>query len=293
MKKAVVFGGSGFLGSYVADELIRRGFEVIIADLSKPKRLQDKQKFKIVDILNIKDVSSILKDVSIVYNFSAIADLDEATDNAIRAFQVNVLGNLNILEACKQVGGIERFIYASSAYALSNEGSFYGISKQSSEKLSEEYYKKYGLKYTVIRYGSLYGERASQNNYIYKLLKSAIMTGELHYKGDGEDLREYIHAGDAAKLSVDILEDKQYENQHIILTGTERLKRIELITMINEIMQNQLSVKKISDNNMGHYKITPYSYHPTVAKKLVANPFIDLGQGLLNCIQEINKELDK
>ena len=293
MKKAVVFGGSGFLGSYVADELIRRGFKVIIADLSKPKRLQDKQKFKIVDILNIKDVSSILKDVSIVYNFSAIADLDEATDNAIRAFQVNVLGNLNILEACKQVGGIERFIYASSAYALSNEGSFYGISKQSSEKLTEEYYKKYGLKYTVIRYGSLYGERASQNNYIYKLLKSAIMTGELHYKGDGEDLREYIHAGDAAKLSVDILEDSQYENQHIILTGTERLKRIELITMINEIMQNQLSVKKISDNNMGHYKITPYSYHPTVAKKLVANPFIDLGQGLLNCIQEINKELDK
>ena len=79
MKKAVVFGGSGFLGSYVADELIRRGFKVIIADLSKPKRLQDKQKFKIVDILNIKDVSSILKDVSIVYNFSAIADLDEAT----------------------------------------------------------------------------------------------------------------------------------------------------------------------------------------------------------------------
>ena len=293
MKKAVVFGGSGFLGSYVADELIRRGFKVIIADLSKPKRLQDKQKFKIVDILNIKDVSSILKDVSIVYNFSAIADLDEATDNAIRAFQVNVLGNLNILEACKQVGGIERFIYASSAYALSNEGSFYGISKQSSEKLTEEYYKKYGLKYTVIRYGSLYGERASQNNYIYKLLKSAIMTGELHYKGDGEDLREYIHAEDAAKLSVDILEDRQYENQHIILTGTERLKRIELITMINEIMQNQLSVKKISDNNIGHYKITPYSYYPTVAKKLVANPFIDLGQGLLNCIQEINKELDK
>ena len=63
--------------------------------------------------------------------------------------------------------------------------------------------------------------------------------------------------------------------------------------MINEIMQNQLNIKKISDNNIGHYKITPYSYYPTVAKKLVANPFIDLGQGLLNCIQEINKELDK
>ena len=293
MKTAVVFGGSGFLGSYVADELIKREFNVIIADILKPKRLQKKQKFQKIDILNIEDIKSVLKDASIVYNFSAIADLDEAKDKAIKAFEVNVLGNLNILESCKSVGGIQRFVYASSAYALSNEGSFYGISKQSSEKLTEEYYKKYGLKYTVIRYGSLYGERASSNNYIYKLLKSAILTGELHYKGGEEDLREYIHAVDAAKLSVDILEDSQYENQHIILTGTERLKRIELITMINEIMQNQLNIKKISDNNIGHYKITPYSYYPTVAKKLVANPFIDLGQGLLNCIQEINKELDK
>ena len=115
----------------------------------------------------------------------------------------------------------------------------------------------------------------------------------MHFKGDGEDLREYIHAGDAAKLSVDIIEDKKYENDHIILTGTERLKRIELITMINEIMNNQLKVKQLSDKNIGHYKITPYSYHPTVAKKLVANPFIDLGQGLLKCILEINKNLDK
>ena len=293
MKKVVVFGGSGFLGSYVADELMRRGFDVTIADLLESAHLKNKQKYVKVDILNIEDVKGVLKDASVVYNFSAIAELDEAKDNPIRTFKVNVMGNLNILEACKQVEGIDRVVYASSAYALSNDGSFYGISKQSSEKLTEEYYKKYGLKYTVIRYGSLYGERAGHNNYIYKLLRSALKTGELHYKGDGEDLREYIHAGDAAKLSVDILEDSQYENEHIILTGTERLKRIELITMINEIMDNRLKVKQLSDKNIGHYKITPYSYHPTVAKKLVANPFIDLGQGLLKCIQEINKELDK
>jgi len=293
MKRVVIFGGSGFLGSYVADELIRRGYDVTIADLSKNNYTSDIKKFKKVDILDIEDVTKILKDASIVYNFSAIAELDEAINDPIKTLQVNVIGNLNILESCRKVGGIERFIYASSAYALSNEGSFYGISKQSSEKLTEEYYKKYKLKYTVIRYGSLYGERASNNNYIYKLLRSAIQNGELHFKGDKEDLREYIHAADAAKLSADILEDRQYENEHIILTGTERLKRIELITMINEIMGNKLKVRQLLDKNSGHYKITPYSYHPTVAKKLVANPFIDLGQGLLKCIQEINKELDK
>jgi UDP-glucose 4-epimerase len=291
MKKAVIFGGSGFLGSYVADELTRRDYDVTIADLVPSKYLQSSQKFEKVNVMDIENIKNIIQDTNIVYNFVAIANLDDAIHDPINAMNINVMGNLNILEACRQNGQIERFIYASSAYALSNEGSFYGLSKQSSEKLTEEYYKRYGLKYTVIRYGSLYGERASHNNYIYNLLNDAIKNGELHYKGDGEDLREYIHAADAAKLSVGILEDVQYENEHIILTGTERLKRIELLTMIKEIMQNKLKIKKVSDNNMGHYKITPYSYHPTVAKKLIANPYIDLGQGLLECIQEIHKEL--
>ena len=293
MKKVVVFGGSGFLGSYVADELTRRGYSVIIADISKSKYIQKSQIFRMVDIMNIDNIKSIIEDANIVYNFVAIANLDEAIHNPINTMNINVMGNLNILEACRKNENIDRFIYASSAYALSSEGSFYGISKQSSEKLVEEYYKRYGLRYTVIRYGSLYGERASHNNYIYNLLYGAIKNGELHYKGDGEDLREYIHASDSAKLSVDILEDNQYENEHIILTGTERLKRIELLTMINEIMQNRLDIKRVSDNNMGHYKITPYSYHPTVAKKLVANPYIDLGQGLLECIQEIYKDMEQ
>lgn len=288
--KVIVFGGSGFLGSYVSDELSRRGYDVTIADLHKSKYILSQQKFINIDISNLDCVVESIQGFDTVYNFVAISNLEDAIHDPIGTFNVNVMGNLNILEACKQNGNIQRFVYASSAYSLSTEGSFYGISKQSSEKLTEEYYKRYGLKYTVIRYGSLYGERASHNNYIYNLLKKSIDCGELHYKGDGEDLREYIHAADAAKLSVDILEDKQYENEHIILTGIEKMKRIDLLTMINEIMQNKLEIKQISDYNMGHYKITPYTFHPTVAKKLVANPHIDLGQGLLECIQEIYNE---
>ena len=292
-KKVIIFGGSGFIGSYVADELTRRNYEVTIADINLCDSIENNLKFVKINVLDIDNIREAIKGMDIVYNFVAIANLDDAINDPINAMNINVMGNLNILEACRQNGNIERFVYASSAYALSTEGSFYGISKQSSEKLTEEYYKRYGLKYTVIRYGSIYGEKASHNNYIYNLIKDAIKNNELCYKGDGEDLREYIHAADVAKLSVDILEDRQYENEHIILTGTERLKRIELLTMINEIMQNKLRVTQISDNNMGHYKITPYSYHPTVAKKLVANPYIDLGQGLLECIQVIHEDMEK
>lgn len=292
-KKVVVFGGSGFLGSYVADELTRRGCNVIVSDTNASAYLKNNQQFIECDVMDYQNIKEIIADADIVYNFVAIANIDEAINKPINAMNINVMGHINILEACKEVKSVQRVVYASSAYALSDDGSFYGISKQTSEKLTDEYYRRYGLKYTVIRYGSLYGDRASHNNYIYNLLADAINSGELHYKGDGEDLREYIHAADAAKLSVDILEDKQYENEHIILTGIEKLKRIDLLTMINEIMKNKLTVKQVADDNMGHYKITPYSFHPTVAKKLVANPYIDLGQGLLECIQKIFNEKAK
>ena len=289
-KKAVVFGGSGFLGSYVADELTQEGCSVVIVDKEPSKYLQESQTFLQCDIMNLEDVKKIVDSADYVYNFVAISNLDEAIHKPIETMNINVMGHLNILEACRVSGGVERIVYASSVYALSRDGSFYGISKQTAEKLTEEYFKRYGLKYTVIRYGSLYGERASHNNYIYNLLVTAIETGELRYKGDGEDIREYIHAADAAKLSVEILKDKQYENEHIILTGIEKMRRIDLLHMIKEIMGTDIKIKQVSDNNFGHYKITPYSFHPTVAKKLVANPYIDMGQGLLECIKTIMSE---
>jgi UDP-glucose 4-epimerase len=292
-KKVVVFGGSGFFGGYVADELTRRNYDVTIADIQKSEYAQSTQTFEFVNILDFESVQNVIKGANIVYNFSAVANLDDAIHDPINTMSVNTMGNLNILEACRSHKSIERFIYSSSAYAVSKEGSFYGLSKQSSEKLVEEYYERYGLNFTIIRYGSVYGDRPSRNNYIYNLLNDAIQANELRYNGDAEDIREYIHAADAAKLSVDILESTQYENEHLILTGVERLKRIELLSMINEIMGNKLTIKQMSNSNLGHYKSTPYSYHPTTAKKFVNNCYIDLGQGLLECIQNIHNNLNK
>ncbi len=287
MRKVAIFGGSGFLGSYVADELHKRGYDITIVDKVQSKFVQQ-YKFVEVDILDFQSIREIVKDMDYIYNFVAVSNLDDAIHMPITTMNINVMGNMNILEACRETGKIERFIYASSAYALSEEGSFYGISKRTSEKIIEEYSKRYGLKYTIIRYGSVYGERESHNNYIYNLIKNGLETGVLEYKGSGEDIREYIHAKDVAKLSVDILENREFENQHLILTGIERMKRIELLTMINEILGNRLKIENVDENHFGHYKITPYSFQPTTAKKLVANPFIDLGQGILEVIQTIS-----
>ena len=285
MSRVVVFGGSGFIGGYLVEELIKRGYDVIAADLNPSKYFSEKY-FVECDILDERRVEEVVDGSRYVFNLAGFANLDDAVKNPKKTIELNVLGNLNILEACRNYK-IDRFIYASSAYAMSNKGSFYGISKLTSEKLTEEYYKKFGLKFTIIRYGSVYGERNYYNNYLYNLIKEAILTGEINHNGDGEEIREYIHAADAAKLSVDIVEDEKFVNEHIILTGVEKMKRKELFEMINEMLGGKVKINLKNDGYKNHYKITPYSFQPTKSKKLTPNPFIDMGQGVLECIQKI------
>lgn len=288
MKKAVVFGGSGFLGSYVADELTACGYNVVVADIAKSKYLLPEQEFTLCDILDRDGVNELLKGADYVYNFAGLADIAIAIKEPLKTVELNVLGNLNVLEACRK-HGIKKFVYASSAYAVSDKGSFYGISKHASEKLTEEYGKKYNLPFAIIRYGSLYGERADKSNYILCLLKEAIVSNKITMVGSGEEIREYIHALDAAKLSVDILDEK-YKNQYFILTGTERIKRKDLFEMIREIFGTKLQIDTKEVDYEGHYKVTPYAFHPSSAKKLVSNPYIDFGQGLISCMRHIYED---
>jgi UDP-glucose 4-epimerase len=286
-KKVIVFGGNGFIGSYLIKELINNNYDVISADLTSSKYVDEKYFVK-CDIMDSEKVNMLVKGADIVYNFAGYANLDDAIDNPIKAIELNVLGNMHILEACKTYN-IKRFVYASSAYAMSDKGSFYGISKLTSEKLTEEYYKKFGLEFTIIRYGSVYGEKNYHNNYIYNLVQQAMYTGKIDHNGDGEEIREYIHAADVAKLAIQIIESDAYINEHIILTGVERIHRKELFNMIKEMLGNELEINLNNDGYHNHYKITPYSFHPTRSKKLVANPYIDMGQGILECMQDIEK----
>lgn len=284
-KTVVIFGGSGFLGSYLAEELLKRKYQVIVADIASSST--PNVKYEKCNILEKSEVEKVVAKADVVYNLAGFANLDKAVEQPIETITLNVIGNLNILEALKSKK-ISRFVYASSAYATSNKGSFYGISKLTSEKIVEEYHKKFNLPYTILRYGSVYSEKNFDNNYIYSLVEEAVKTNKINHKGDGEEIREYIHAVDAAKLSVDIIESTDFENIHVTLTGVEKMKRSELFNMINEMLGQKVKIELANDGYKAHYKYTPYSFDPSVSKKLVANPYIDMGQGILECIKAVH-----
>ncbi|MFA5088794.1 MAG: NAD(P)-dependent oxidoreductase [Candidatus Omnitrophota bacterium] len=286
--KVTVFGGSGFLGSHVADVLSDRGHSVLIFDKDTSPYLRGDQKMMVGDVLDARAVSQAVEGADAVYNFIALAELEKANEVPLEAVKVNVLGNVNILEACRKEK-VGRFLFSSSIYIYSDKGSFYRSSKQSCELFIENYHKVYGLNYTVLRYGSLYGLRCDERNGIYRMLKQALTEGKISREGDGEEIREYIHVQDAAKLSVDVL-GKEYCNRCVIITGNERVKIKDLLLMIKEMLKGRLEIEYVPADNNEHYEITPYVFNPKIATKIYGNEHLDMGQGILNILTEIHKQ---
>ena len=104
-------------------------------------------------------------------------------------------------------------------------------------------------------------------------------------------MREYIHAADVAKMAVDVIESPKYESQYMILTGVERMRRIELFEMIREILGEDFEITLCNNTNSDHYKITPYKFQPSVSRKMVSDSYIDMGQGIMECIKQIKSSL--
>lgn len=285
MKRVCVIGGSGFLGSHVADVLTAAGYFVRIYDRNASTWLRDDQEMIVGDLMDASSLDAAIKGSDIVYNFAALADLNQALEKPIETVQINVLGNVQVLEACR-LNGVKRFVYASTVYVYSREGGFYRCSKQSAEHYVEEYQRVYGLDYTILRYGSLYGPRADHSNGLYRIVKNALDTGVLRYQGSPDAMREYIHVEDAARASVAAL-GEDFRNQSVVLTGQEPMRVLDLLEMLAEILGVSNAVEFIAGDQPGHYVRTPYAYQPKLGRKYVPPMHVDLGQGLLELIENV------
>ena len=127
---------------------------------------------------------------------------------------------------------------------------------------------------------------------MHRFLRQALTTGIISYHGTGKEKREYIHASDAAELTLLALE-KKYENRCLILTGERVLKSSDLFSIIKEILNNDMTVEYDYAETKGliksHYQTTPYSYTQTIPKKLVGSEYIDIGLGLIDCLKDIDR----
>ena len=286
--KIVILGGSGFIGSHVADELSKRNHKVTIFDRRKSKRLRSDQKMLVGDIFNYGALENAIKGNQIVYNFAALSNMDQAMHEPLTCARVNILGMVQALNLCRKYK-VRRFIHASSIYATSSQGSFYSCSKRAAEDYLVEFNKSYKLNYTILRFGSVYGLRSDKNNGIRIILDKAISQRKIIYMGNKKAVRKYINVLDAAKACVEILKSR-YENKCVVLTGQKSIKISKLLKFFAKILNiNSKIIFKDEKGNTVHYIKTPNLYKAKKGRGLLLRSRINFHDGLLSLIQDIKK----
>ena len=284
-KKAIVFGGSGFLGSHISDHLTKNGYEVTIFDKKKSKFKKINQKMIVGDIINFEKVNLAIKNKNYVYHFAGVSDIQESNSFPLKAIKYNIMGTTNILEAIKKNKKIHRLIFASSIYARSKQGGFYSSTKRSCESLIEEYSKAFNIDFNILRFGSLYGLRANGFNTIHNIIEQGIKEKKIERDGDGMEIRNYINVVDAAKICIELLK-KKYANKYFNIAGKEKISVKSVINLISK----RIGVKKIiynkKRNKNFHYKVNPYTYKVREAKSLKMRTSVKLENGIQEIINQ-------
>ncbi|HEY6366612.1 MAG TPA: NAD-dependent epimerase/dehydratase family protein [Candidatus Binatia bacterium] len=220
--KIVVTGGAGFIASHIIDAYIQLNHEVyIIDDLStgQNRNLNPSAKVYTLDIADPKAGRLIAEIKPHVLNHHA-AQMDVRRSVADPTFdaRVNIIGFINLLEACKDAG-VKRVIFSSSGGAVYGDRepipateahetlplSPYGVSKLTGELYLGYYYMAFGLPYVALRYANVYGPRQSTQGEagVVAIFISQLLAGKNPViNGDGKQTRDYVFVGDVVRANI-------------------------------------------------------------------------------------------
>lgn len=224
--KIVVTGGAGFIASHIVDAYVQRGHEVSIIDdfsTGQKRNLNHAAKVYDLDIADPKAAQLIREIKPDVLNHHA-AQMDVRRSVADPGFdaRINVIGFINLLEACKDAG-VRRVIFSSSGGAVYGDRepipaseehetlplSPYGVSKLTGELYLGYYHMAFGLPYVALRYANVYGPRQSSQGEagVVAIFIAHLLAGKPPViNGDGKQTRDYVFVGDVVAANVTALD---------------------------------------------------------------------------------------
>ena len=246
------------------------------------------QNFFLGKINDTKKLDNLIKKNDIVYNFAGVADLNEGSKKPLESINENIYATAKIVESCIKYK-IRRFVYSSTIYVYSEKGSFYKCSKQAAESYIEEYSKQFNMKFTILRFGSLYGPRSNYQNGLYKIVYDYLKNKNISYFGSKNTIREYIHVKDAATSCVDIL-DKKFANKVVVITGKNKIYVKKLLSIFSTLIKYNKKIKFKNIDNPNHYEKNPYSFSRNFGIKYFSKKNTNIKDGLEELISVVKKD---
>ncbi len=221
-KKVLVAGVAGFIGSNLAERLLKEGYEVVGIDnlaYGIPENIPQGVDFHKVDIRS-NDIYSLFDGVDVVFHLAAKNDLSACQKDPVETMDINVHGTTNVFEAAKRAG-VRKIVFASSSAIEEGEArlnGFYAIGKVTDESIAKGYREAFGLHFVALRYFNVYGPRQDYRRvnppvvsaFIIKLLK-----GEqpVLYEGYDENKRDFVYVDDVNDFHLLCLKDDQVNDR--------------------------------------------------------------------------------
>ena len=274
MKKILVTGGAGFIGSNLCDHLINKGFHVVCLDNFSTGHMKNIQHlvddnnvpFELIegDIRNFETCMRSVNGVDYVFHEAALGSIPRSINDPITTNDVNISGFLNMLVAARD-SKVKRFIFAasSSTYGDSKELpkieerigkplSPYALTKYVNELYAEVFARTYGLEYIGLRYFNVYGKRQDPNS-MYAAVIPLFIKQFMNHKqpiinGKGDYSRDFTYVDNIIHMNMLAMETKSAEavNQIYNTAGGERTT----INNLTELIQSILSEKDLSIRNI-------------------------------------------
>ena len=252
MKKYVVTGGAGFIGSNLTDMLIEAGHEVHVLDnLSggKKENVNPKAIFHLADITKPEEIGHIFKGMDGVFHLAALPRVQYSIEFPIETNEVNINGTMNVLLAAKEAG-VKRVVYSASSAAYGDQDrlpleesmlpkpkSPYGLQKYVGEHFMRLWSEIYGLETVSLRYFNVYGPRQSDEGayalVVAKFLKLKKEKKPFTITGDGLQTRDFVHVRDVARANILAMEsDMVGKGEYMNIGGGKKYSVLEIAKII-------------------------------------------------------------
>ena len=304
MVNHIVTGVAGFIGSHLAEALLKQGAEVTgidqLNDYYNPQlkqnnvaNLKQYSGFKFIQA-NIEDLNwqKLLQSVDVVYHQAAQAgvrsswgkDFHHYTERNINATQV-------ILEGAKQVKSLQRIVYASSSSIYGDAVTMptpetlcpqpvspYGITKLAGERLCRLYQQNFDVPVTALRYFTVYGPRQRPDMAFHKFFQAAITGEAISIYGDGQQTRDYTYVSDAVAANLAAGKVSEAIGKVFNIGGGSRVTLMELLDIMEQVIGHPIQ-KQYIDKAAGDARHT--SADVTQARKILNYvPQVSLKEGL-------------
>ncbi len=261
--KILVTGGAGFIGANLVRLLLSEHHQVRVLDnfsVGRPEYLAGLD-LEIIkgDILNPETAARAVMDIDGVVHLAAQTGVPGSLADPGRDCAANIIGTLNLLEACRKVEGsrpkVKRFVFASSNAPLGRQPppasedkaplpiSPYGASKLAGEGYCLAYHGSWGLGTVVLRFANLYGPYSGhKNSVVAKFFKDIRANGQITIDGDGQQTRDFIYVKDLCRAILLALESDISGEVFQIATGVET-SIIALADMVQQVMEQNVAVE--------------------------------------------------